>query len=214
MTNLTYTHLTFDCITDTPIHLGVYWAGNRLRGALANILRRTVCPEQHNPNPPRQHTVTCPACWLLNHKLDPGHARRAYSIVPPLPAQETVHPGQRFTFTITLFGEGWQFLPYFVLAVGEMGCTGVGQWRDGARGAFTVAAITARNPFTNHTEVLLEPGSDYIKVPEHPITWPDALYSQFSSNYSPLLNPIKSYQPTISQSRISCCSSQVKGKAS
>ncbi|MCO5193117.1 MAG: CRISPR system precrRNA processing endoribonuclease RAMP protein Cas6 [Anaerolineae bacterium] len=186
MTNLTYTHLTFDCIADTPVHLGGYWAGNRLRGALANVLRRTTCPEQHNPNPPHEHSATCPACWLLNHKLDPGHARRAYSLAPPLPPQETVQPGQHFRFTITLYGEGWQFLPYFVLAVGEMAHTGVGQWRDGARGTFTVAAITARNPFTDHTELLMEPGSDYIKVPEHPIAWSDIFHSQSTVRNSQL----------------------------
>ena len=165
MTDLSFVHLTFDCIADSPIQLGGYWAGNRLRGALGYILLRNTCPEDGRGT--REHAKTCPACWLLSHRLDAGHARRAYSIVPPLPAPETVLAGQRFTFTITLYGDGWQYLPYFVLAVGEMGRTGVG------RGTFTVASITARNPFLRQEEVLLAPGADLVSVPTLSVAWQD-----------------------------------------
>ena len=38
-------------------------------------------------------------------------------------------PGERFEFGLTLFGRALQFLPYFVLAVPEMGRLGVGPGR-------------------------------------------------------------------------------------
>jgi hypothetical protein len=167
MTNLTYTHLQFDCIAETPINFGGDWAGNRLRGALGYVLLRTTCDQDGRGG--EMHTAHCPACWLLRHKLDPAHARRAYSVVPPLPAPERVLVGQRFSFTITLFGEGWQFLPYFVLAVGEMGRSGVG------RGTFQIASITARNPLIQQEEVLLTPGDDLVQVPELIVEWQDTV---------------------------------------
>ena len=171
MTDLTFVHLTFDCVADSPINLGGYWAGNRLRGALGYILLHNTCPE--NGRGDIQHAATCPACWLLSHRLDASHARRAYSIVPPLPAPERVETGQRFTFTITLYGDGWQFLPYFVLAVGEMGRSGVGQ------GTFTVASITARNRLSHQEEVLLAPGDDLVAVPTLSTDWFDLHPSSF-----------------------------------
>lgn len=167
MTTLTYVHLQFDCIAETPINLGGYWAGNRLRGALGYVLLRTTCDQDGRGGD--YHTAHCPACYLLRHKLDASHARRAYSIVPPIPAPERVQAGQRFTFTITLFGAGRQFLPYFVLAVSEMGRSGVG------RGTFHVASITTHNPFLQQEEVLFAPGDDLVKVPETVIEWQNAL---------------------------------------
>ncbi len=168
MTTLTYVHLQFDCIAETPINLGGAWAGNRLRGALGYVLLRTTCDQDGRGGD--VHTAHCPACWLLRHKLDAAHARRAYSVVPPLPAPDRVLAGQRFSFTITLFGEGWQFLPYFVLAVGEMGRSGVG------RGTFRIASITARNPFLQQEEVLLAPSDELVQVPELIVEWDDATH--------------------------------------
>lgn len=169
MTNLTLTHLHFEAVADDPIILRRHWAGNYLRGALGDILLRTTCP--HNGRGSAEHIAACPACWLLTHRLDPGHARRAYSLVPPLPPRESVEPGQRFAFTLTLFGDGWQFTPYFVLAAAEMGREGVGV----RRGRFTIRAITALNPLRRREEVILAPGDDRVKVPELAVGWPDAI---------------------------------------
>lgn len=173
MTNFVITHLHFEAVADDPIVLRRHWAGNYLRGALGQILLRTTCPEYsyRTSSPPPEHTATCPACWLLTHRLDPGHARRAYSLVPPLPPVERLEPGQRFSFTLTLYGDGWQFLPYFVLAVSQMGYEGVGV----GRGRFTLRSITARNPLRQREEVILAPGDDLVKAPELAVSWADAL---------------------------------------
>lgn len=169
MTNLTLTHLHFEAVADEPIILRHHWAGNYLRGALGDILLRATCPQ--NGRGSAEHSAVCPACWLLTHRLDPGHARRAYSLVPPLPPREAVEPGQRFAFTLTLFGDGWQFVPYFVLAAAEMGREGVGV----RRGRFTIRAITALSPLRRREEVILAPGDDLVRVPELAVLWSDAL---------------------------------------
>ncbi len=138
-------HLRFDCVARTPIVLGREKAGHRLRGALGQVLLRAYCPEQRrNPIPTPEHAALCPACWLLAHETTPGAVRRVYSLVPPLPLPEVILPEQRFAFTLTLYGEaGLRFLPYFVLAVMEMGRRGVGQV---PRGTFDLHGIWSCNP--------------------------------------------------------------------
>ena len=54
-TALTLTHLRFDVIARTPIKLGGYQAGERLRDALARVMLRAVCPETANRSPISSH---------------------------------------------------------------------------------------------------------------------------------------------------------------
>lgn len=167
-TALTLTHLRFDAIARTPIKLGREQAGERLRDALAQVMLRTVCPEaQRARTPSAEHVAACPVCWLLAANLDPGEVRRAYSLVPPLPAQDVIVPGQRFSFVLTLYGQGWQYLPYFVLAVPEMGQVGVGP----GRGQFDLQAIWALNPLIGQAETVLAPGDRVVRIPQSRLDW-------------------------------------------
>ncbi|MCA9943110.1 MAG: CRISPR system precrRNA processing endoribonuclease RAMP protein Cas6 [Ardenticatenaceae bacterium] len=169
MTNLQLTHLRFDCTATTPIKLGGHYAGNNLRNALANVMRRSVCPEanRRDGSPPSDaHAATCPACWLLTSNLDPGTVVRAYALVPPMPAQWTIQPGDTFSFCLTLFGEGFRYLPYFVLAITEMGQgEGVGPGRREGDGRFQVHTITAIDPLRGDTQQLLAPGESLVQIP-------------------------------------------------
>ncbi|MEW5987707.1 MAG: hypothetical protein AB1791_13825, partial [Chloroflexota bacterium] len=126
-TSLTLTHLRFDLVARTAVHLGRYEAGERLRNALASVMLRATCPQTHRAaKPSPEHAAVCPACWLLAAEVDPGSVVRAYSLVPPLyqggrdwgigavhyqaspplllPAnQGVVEAGQCFSFVLTLF---------------------------------------------------------------------------------------------------------------
>src|SRR3990170_3325292 len=107
-TPLTFTHLHFEVAARTSLRLGQHQAGERLRDALAQVMLRAVCPETRRaPKPSPEHAVTCPACWLLAAETDPGTVGRAYSLVGPLPPLDVLAPGASFTFTLTLFGEGF-----------------------------------------------------------------------------------------------------------
>ena len=163
----------FGFITDTPIHLGVYWPATACAAHSPISAPHRLPSERAQPQPatPHTHSHLRPACWLLNHKLDFGHARRAYSIVPPLPAQETVRSRptlQLSPITSSAKDGNSSFCRPRRRRIGAP----VSVNGDGARGAFTVAAITARETHSPITPRFLEPGSDHIKVPEHPITWP------------------------------------------
>ena len=168
MTNLTLTHLRFDAVAHTHVNLQGHLAGNNLRNAVANVIRYATCPETHRREAPTaEHAAICPACWLLAAEVDPGNVVRAYAVVPPLPARTVVEPGESFSFGLTLFGDGFHFLPYFVLAVAEVGRVGVGP----GRGNFAVTEIWAADPLQGWRQQVLAAGESLVRVPDLAVRW-------------------------------------------
>lgn len=158
---LTTTHLRLVCEAITPLRLEVsnFRAGQNLRGALGQVMMRTYCAgDRDDPN----HAATCPVHWLLAANEHPGQERRGYALVPPTSEPEAgLAPGARFEFGITLFGDALKFLPYFVLAVPEMGRGGVGA----GRGKFALKSVWAENPLTRERECLLAEGDSLVHTP-------------------------------------------------
>lgn len=170
MTQLQLTHLRFDLIARATVRLNKHMAGDYLRNGLASVILRATCSETHRAGKPRpEHAAVCPACWLLNAELDPGSVVRAYSLVPPQPAGDIINEGQSFSFVLTLYGDGFQFLPYLVLAVSELGRLGVGV----GRGGFALNQITAFNPLRGLKEIVLQPGDTLVQVPTLHVNWDD-----------------------------------------
>jgi len=135
------------------------------------VMLRAVCPEtQRAKKPTPEHAAVCPACWLLAAETDSGAVRRAYSLAGPQPPVDTLAPGQPFHFTITLFGDGFRFLPYFVLAAAAMGDTGIGP----GRGKFELCSIQAVNPLTGEEQAVLEEGEKIVRPKSLPIGWKEA----------------------------------------
>jgi len=159
---LTTTHLCFVCKATTPLRLEVenFRAGSNLRGALAQVMTRTYCAGDQND---RAHTTACPVHWLLAANQKPGQERRGYALLPPAreSASDCLQPGQRFEFGLTLFGNALQFLPYFVLAVPEMGRAGVGP----GRGKFALKSVWAINPLDGARECLLAENDTLVHTP-------------------------------------------------
>lgn len=167
---LTTTHLRFVCEATTPLQLEVetYRAGQNLRGALGRVMMRAYCAGDANDP---AHIATCPVHWLLAANEKPGQERRGYTIVPPIPRGDapTGRPceaGERFEFGITLFGKALKFLPYFVLAVPEMGRAGVGV----GRGKFALKSVWAENPLTRARECLLAENDNVVHMPTLTVT--------------------------------------------
>lgn len=158
---LTTTHLRFACEARTPLHLEVeaFRAGQNLRGALGQVMARSYCAGDVRDV---THTASCPVHWLLAANEKPGQERRGYTLVPPMSEPVSgIKPGERFEFGITLFGDTLKFLPYFVLAVPEMGRGGVGA----GRGKFALKSVWAENPFTRERECLLAEGENLVHMP-------------------------------------------------
>ena len=170
-TELTFTHLRFQARARTAIRLGEYQGAERLRDALAQVMLRAVCPETQRARlPAPEHAAVCPACWLLAAQTEPGAVRRVYSLAGPQPPPDTLAPGQDFHFTISLFGEGLRFLPYFVLAASAMGDTGIGP----GRGKFEIVSICAHNPLTGASQAILEEGEKIVRPKALPVAWGEA----------------------------------------
>ncbi len=170
-TPLTFTHLRFQARTRAPLRLGQYQGAERLRDALAQVMLRAVCPETRRAaRPAPEHAATCPACWLLAAETDTGAVRRVYTLAGPQPPLDMLAPDQPFEFTITLFGDGFRFLPYFVLAASAMGDTGVGP----GRGKFEIVSIHAADPLTGASHVILEAGEKVVRPQALPVAWDEA----------------------------------------
>lgn len=168
---LTALRLRFDCRTITDLDLGGLRAGMRLRGALLNVMNRSICALSPFPPPERlridpQHVESCPVCWLQLYEPRSGQARRAFALQPPLNTPARLPAGSGFSLGVTLFGEGERYLPYFVLAVREMGEVGVGK----GRGRFEIVEAAAENPANGDKTSLWSSAQPVLRLPEQRIT--------------------------------------------
>lgn len=186
----TLTPLHFTCEATTPLQLeeSAYRAGSNLRGALGNVMQRAYCAGDRNDP---AHAAACPVCWLLAANERPGQERRGYALRPPVgggdvsrgvsgdvplgdaPPGRLYRAGERFEFGLTLFGETLRFLPYFILAVPEMGRIGVGA----GRGKFALKQVSAVDPLiadplqgTGERQCLLAEGDSLVHTPTLAIT--------------------------------------------
>ncbi len=160
---LTLTHLRFTVEALTPVRLSGYNAGSQLRGALGNVMRRAYCAGDRRDT---AHTTACPVCWLLATDEHPGEERRGYALLPPLDPPDRYAPGERFSFGLTLFGSALRFLPYWILAVPEMGRAGVGA----GRGQFALRQVWAADPLGGQSESVLAEGDTLVHTPTLTVT--------------------------------------------
>lgn len=177
---LTLTHLRFTCEATTPLHLDVggFRAGGALRGALGNVMQRAMCICPPDVRARGERLSECYACWILMGEKGGGDEQRAYSLVPPLPLTPALshrergyETGERFDFYVTLYGEGFRYLPHFLLSVNEAGCEGVGY----RRGTFAVQQVWAVNPLAGQEQCVLAEGERLVHVPSLHVTQADVL---------------------------------------
>lgn len=125
--------------------------GSTFRGVFGWALKEVVCALK------RQE---CPTCLLRRQCLyvrvfeflpelspkglpPPPHA---FVIEPPLNSRTHLAAGEPFDFTLLLFGEANENLPYFVYAFEQMGRIGVGRQSHGRRARFRLRSVTTPAP--------------------------------------------------------------------
>lgn len=122
--------------------------GSTFRGAFGGALKRVVCAVRERE---------CSACLLVGRcvyartfEINPAsreeRARTAavphpYVIEPPLSAGTRFEAGDSFNFSLLLFGELNDCLPYFIYAFETMGETGIGKAQSGRRAAFRLDSV-------------------------------------------------------------------------
>lgn len=172
MTDFTATHFRFEVEALTTLSLDEY-TGSTLRGALVQALQNSFCPARNLADV--EHQAICPVCWLLSHESSPGDSRRPYAIEPLLGDRRTFDPGERFQFGLTLFGRAVNLFPYLVLAIPQMGRTGMGHKLDdgrgrGRRGQFVLRQIEEVNPITQTHSTLMGESQQMVQTPSSLVT--------------------------------------------
>lgn len=133
----------------TPLHLGAF-AEATLRGGFGRQLKQTVCLWEPGD---------CPRC-LLRHRCvypyvfetapPPGADRlrgqdsvpRPYVFEMPQQQAREVRPGGRFEFDLVLVGRAIDDFPYFLVALAQLGASGLG--REG--GAYRIVEVVSDGP--------------------------------------------------------------------
>ena len=162
-------HLTFHCRARDPI-LWHPFKGSAVRGAFADVLRRTFCPQRAGTSGKEDadslHAAVCPVCQLLSMPQEEdadGDLRRPYAVRPPLDTRTRYAAGEPFAFAVTVFGDQLGYLPYLALGAEGMGTGGIGRKNDtGRRGRFTIESIRSTNPLTKATAMLMKPGERMV----------------------------------------------------
>jgi CRISPR-associated endoribonuclease Cas6 len=123
------------------------YKGSTFRGVFGRALKAVTCALK------REDCATC----LINRQCVyikvfdspvglPGNGRPSpphpFVIEPPLSDQTAYEPGESFDFSLLLFGEANQYLPYFVYAFEQMGRIGIGRAINGRRAQFQLLQVS------------------------------------------------------------------------
>ena len=134
----------------SPAHLP-FWSGNALRSGFGARLKALVClakgaglPDECPSCPHREMCVydyfynTRPpsGAKVLRRQSDPP---RPFSFEPPQSGR--YDPGSEVVFGFTLFGKGIQYLPYFLLALRNLGESGLGTGYREGQGKFALESV-------------------------------------------------------------------------
>lgn len=142
------------------------YKGSTFRGAFGGALKRAVCVAKQQE---------CPTCLLGSRcvyaqtfesgsRASENNSVKAsppvpYVIEPPLNTRTRFSAGSPFDFSLLLFGNANEALPYFVYAFEIMGESGIGKKLQGQRGRFTL------NSVKNAGTVIYDAASKKLKTP-------------------------------------------------
>lgn len=123
------------------------YKGSTFRGAFGGALKSVVCAVK---------SKECGSCMLSSRCVyarvfEPGEWEKVpgrpivsphpYCIVPPLDTRSRYSAGEHFDFSLLLFGEANDFLPYFIYAFEQMGERGIGKSIEGKRARFRLEGV-------------------------------------------------------------------------
>ena len=146
------------------------YKGSTFRGVFGRSLKSAVCAAKKGGCEPCLLKRQClyPAVFETPFVRTPPEVARIrdvphpFVIEPPATTETRFSAGSSFDFSLLLFGEHNNSLPYFIFAVEQMGRHGIGRPINGGRGRFVVDAVTVdgkriyreRTGFTENTVTL------------------------------------------------------------
>lgn len=156
-----------------PVSLPEFF-GSALRGAFGHAFRRRVCIFSDAPCETCLLRHTCAYSYVFETPLGPepggaGHggsyAPHPFVLCPPWDSPAELRVGDRLDFHFVLIGRALAYLPYFIVAVEEMGRRGLGP----GRGRFRLDEVLEVRPARSRP-VYVE-GRMSGSAESHPLIW-------------------------------------------
>jgi len=154
----------------SPAYLPL-WSGNALRSGFGARLRDLVCLSREEPGQKKDcsdclHRDICVYDFFYNARPPAGAKVLRRQSDPPRPF--TFEPpqsgrydqGDKVSFGFTLFGKGMQYLPYFLLALRNLGESGLGSGYKEGQGRYVLESVdslgfgTKANIFSGDTDTV------------------------------------------------------------
>lgn len=163
-------HYTFFCRLKQNAHLPQY-KGSTFRGAFGYALKQTVCALRQQDCNSCLLRQTCLYVKIFEENLSAPLTQRLaatphpYVILPPDTEEQFLPEGSAFDFSLLLFGDVNDALPYFVYAFEKMGQLGIGK----GKAKFTLEQVSCKGiPVYQKGETLLsrDHGETELKIPD------------------------------------------------
>lgn len=144
---LKYTSYSFTCTLLDEAWLPAY-KGSTFRGALGGALKKVICTFKNRECSDCLLSKRCQYARIFETLILRDPTRPAQTIphpylIEPDPSDRTRYrPSDTFVFTLLLFGEFIDSLPYFIYAVETMGENGIGTTTSGNRARFCIESVT------------------------------------------------------------------------
>lgn len=154
--------------------------GSSIRGALAMQFKRTVCVHPHVKTCEGCYReLDCPYAYIFETPAQPdqkgvtGYTKfpRPFVVEPPLDTKQDYAPGEILAASLILIGKAIPYLPYFVVALRDLGRTGIGKTGS----PFNLGKIHAVNDLTGESEVVYNPQDSLVKQPTVTVSFQEAL---------------------------------------
>ncbi len=121
--------------------------GSMLHGAMGHALKSTVCAVRVKVCETCLLRPTCVYARVFEVKPNPDQATSQVNLPHPYVldgsemSKQFYETGERFRFTLLLFGGMIDLLPYFIYTFESMGCRGLGRRTEEGRSAFSLKAV-------------------------------------------------------------------------
>jgi hypothetical protein len=118
----------------SQLQLPAFNKGNSLRGGFGQAFRRLVCVDLRLDCAACDLRFSCPYTAVFNPFLPPDATQftgnqnipRPFVVKPPLSTQTNFAAGEELVFDVTVAGSATEYLPYFIVALRELGASGFG----------------------------------------------------------------------------------------
>lgn len=163
--SLGYTSLDFVCSFTSKAELPEF-KGSAIRGSIGHSLKKVVCALRHQE---------CSSCMLQNSCLyfqtfenNRNEFINPYVLDFSLETKRDYQVDDRIKFSLNLFGDVAEKVPYFIYSIIEMGSNGIGKEIEGKRGSFVVESVSSNGElvYSNDKKVVDSIPRIFIEEPK------------------------------------------------